>query len=350
MLDSMHGLMQDYPLTTVSLFERSERLWSSKEVVTGLPGGERHRYTYGDFAERTRRVGGMLDELGISDSGRVATFGWNSYRHLELYFGIPNTGRVLHTLNIRLFADQLTYIIQHARDEAIFVDRSLLGLLWPLVDRDELAKVWHIVVMDDGVGEIPDDHRILFYEELLAESKSVAFRVEDENRAAAMAYTSGTTGNPKGVVYSHRSTVLHTLACMTADALAVSERDVILPVVPMFHANAGLAHAAVTAGSKLVLPGADLSPGNLVDLIEQEKVTVAAGVPTIWMGVLPALEGRDVSSLRAIPCGGSARAQSAERGLSRRHRAPHPPGVGHDRNVSRSPTDRSHQVRPWPTR
>ena len=303
----MHGLMQDHPLTTVHLFERAEKLWPKKEVVTSLPDGGRHRYTYGDFAERTRRVGGMLDELGISDSGRVATFGWNSYRHLELYFGIPNTGRVLHTLNIRLFADQLAYIVQHAEDEAIFVDRSLIGLLWPLIDRPELKKVWHFVVMDDGKGDIPDDHRILHYEELLADAKAVEFEVRDERRAAAMAYTSGTTGNPKGVVYSHRSTVLHTIGCMTADALAVSERDVILPVVPMFHANAwGLAHAAVTAGSKLVLPGADLSPGNLVDLIESERVTVAAGVPTIWMGVLPALDGRDVSSLRAIPCGGSA--------------------------------------------
>jgi fatty-acyl-CoA synthase len=303
----MHGLMQDYPLTTVHLFERAEKLWARKEVVTSLPDGQRHRYTYGDFAERTRRVGGMLDELGISDSGRVATFGWNTYRHLELYFGIPNTGRVLHTLNIRLFADQLAYIVEHAEDEAIFIDRSLIGLLWPLLERKEFKDVWHFVVMDDGKGDIPDDSRILMYEDLLADSKAVEFEVKDEHRAAAMAYTSGTTGNPKGVVYSHRSTVLHTLACMTADALAVSERDVILPVVPMFHANAwGLAHAAVTAGSTLVLPGADLSPGNLVNLIEDERVTVAAGVPTIWMGVLPELDGRDVSSLRAIPCGGSA--------------------------------------------
>ncbi|HUP85942.1 MAG TPA: long-chain fatty acid--CoA ligase [Acidimicrobiales bacterium] len=304
----MHGLMQDYPLTTVSLFERAEKLWGAKEVVTSLPDG-RHRYTYADWAERTRRVGGMLDVLGISDAGRVATFGWNSYRHLELYFGIPNTGRVLHTLNIRLFADQLAYIVHHAEDEAIFIDRSLLALLWPLVDRPELKKVWHLVVMDDGKGDIPDDHRILDYEELLAEAKPVEFHVKNENRAAAMAYTSGTTGNPKGVVYSHRSTVLHTLGCMTADVLAISEKDAILPVVPMFHANAwGLAHAAVTAGSKLVFPGADLSPGNVVDLIESEKVTVAAGVPTIWMGVLPLLQDgtRDVSSLRAIPCGGSA--------------------------------------------
>ena len=300
----MQGLMQDYPLTITHLFERAEKLFPEKEVVTSVPGG-RDRYTYGDWAERTRRVGGVLDVLGVSDAGRVATFGWNSARHLELYFAIPCTGRVLHTLNIRLFADQLTYIVNHAEDEVVFVDRSLLALFWPLVPSFE--KVVHFVVMDDGKGDIPDDSRILMYEDVLAEAKPVEFQVRDENRAAAMAYTSGTTGNPKGVVYSHRSTVLHTMGALSADTLGVSERDVILPVVPMFHANAwGLAHAAVMAGSKLVFPGADLSPGNIVDLIESEKVTLAAGVPTIWMGVLPLLDGRDVSSLRAIPCGGSA--------------------------------------------
>ncbi|MGI8791946.1 MAG: long-chain fatty acid--CoA ligase [Acidimicrobiales bacterium] len=302
----MHGLMQDFPLTIPHLFQRAETLWPTKEVVTSMPDG-RHRYTYGDWAERTRRAGGVLDVLGISDAGRVATFGWNSYRHLELYFAIPCTGRVLHTLNIRLFAEQLIYVVNHAEDEAIFIDRSLLALLWPLVEQHHLKNVWHFVVMDDGKGDLPDDSRLLDYEDLLAEAKPVDFDVRDENRAAAMAYTSGTTGNPKGVMYSHRSTVLHTLGAMTTDVLGVSEADTILPVVPMFHANAwGLAHAGVAAGSKLVFPGADLSATNIADLIESERVTLAAGVPTIWMGVLPELDGRDVSSLRSIPCGGSA--------------------------------------------
>jgi fatty-acyl-CoA synthase len=238
----------------------------------------------------------------------VATFAWNTARHLELYFAAPCTGRVLHTLNIRLFPEQLVYIANHAEDEVVFVDRSLAALVWPLFD--QFATVRHLVVMDDGKGDVPDPpagkevHR---YEELVGAAPPVEFRVDDENRAASMCYTSGTTGNPKGVVYSHRSTFLHTLGAMMAGSLGVAETDRVLPVVPMFHANAwGLAHAAVAAGATLVMPGPDLSPPALADLIETERVTIAAGVPTIWMGVLPELEGRDTSSLRAIPCGGSA--------------------------------------------
>jgi fatty-acyl-CoA synthase len=189
-----------------------------------------------------------------------------------------------------------------------------MGLLWPNVA--EFTTVKHFVVMDDGKGDVPDDSRIVAYEDLLAEAKPVDFHVDDENRAGSMMYTSGTTGNPKGVVYSHRSMVLHTAGAMMADSLGVRESDVILPVVPMFHANAwGLAHAAVAAGATLVMPGADLSPPALVELMESEKVTVAAGVPTIWMGVLPLLEGRELSSLRAIPCGGSAVTKTLSEGF-----------------------------------
>jgi len=303
----MQGLMQDVPLTLPHLFGRAETLFFDKELVTATATGI-ERTTYGPWAERTRRLGGVLDDLGVSEDGRVATFAWNTARHLELYFGVPCTGRVLHTLNIRLFAEQLVYIVNHAEDEVIFVDRSLIALLWPLVD--QLKTVRHIVVMDDGKGEVPspDGGRALHdYEDLLSAASPVSFRVDDENRAAAMAYTSGTTGNPKGVVYSHRSTYLHTLGTMTTSGIGVQESDRVLPVVPMFHANAwGLAHAAVATGASLIMPGPDLSAVALATLIEQEKVTIAAGVPTIWMGVLPELKGRDTSSLRAIPCGGSA--------------------------------------------
>ena len=299
--------MQDVPLTVTHLFERAEGYFGHKELVTATAAG-RERTTYADWAQRTRRVGGVLDELGISADGRVATFAWNTARHLELYFAGPCTGRILHTLNIRLFPEQLTYIVNHADDEVIFVDRSLLALLAPLLPTFERVK--HLVLMDDGKGEIPDDlagHELLDYEQLLAVAQPVDFGIDDEHRAASMCYTSGTTGNPKGVVYSHRSTFLHTMAAMTADSLGVRETDRILPVVPMFHANAwGLAHAGVAAGADLIMPGPDLSGRAIADLVVEERATVAAGVPTIWMQVLPELEGRDTSALRAVPCGGSA--------------------------------------------
>jgi fatty-acyl-CoA synthase len=304
----MHGLMQDFPLTLPHLHSRAERLFADKVVVTVMAGGK-ETTTYGEWADRTRRLGGVLDTLGISGDGRVATFGWNTGRHLELYFAAPCTNRVLHALNIRLFPEQLVYVANHAEDEVVFIDKSLAGLAWPLFE--QFKTVRHIVVMDDGApGDLPDPpdgKEVHDYEGLLADASPVAFRVDDENQAASMCYTSGTTGNPKGVVYSHRSTFLHTYGVLTAGGLGPTETDRVLPVVPMFHANAwGLAHAAVACGADLIMPGPDLSPKGLATLIEDERVTLAAGVPTIWMGVLPELQGRDVSSLRAIPCGGSA--------------------------------------------
>jgi fatty-acyl-CoA synthase len=305
----MHGLMQETPLTLGGIFRRAETLWPTKRLATAGPGGI-ERTTYGQWADRTRRLGTVLDTLGISVDGRVATFGWNSARHLELYFAAPCTGRVLHTLNIRLFADQLVYIANHAEDEVVFVDRSLLPLLWPHID--ECKTVRHVVVMDDcgdreGAAEIPDDARVDDYEALLAAATPHAFAdVTDEHQAASMCYTSGTTGDPKGVVYSHRSVVLHSMGACLADTLAVSEADVILPVVPMFHANAwGLCQAAVMAGSEVVFPGADLTPPAITKLIVDEGVTLAGGVPTIWMGVRPLLAGQP-HRLRSIVCGGSA--------------------------------------------
>jgi fatty-acyl-CoA synthase len=300
----MKGQMQGYPLTLVHPFERAERLFADKEIATAGPGGLQ-RTTYGAWAQRSRKLGGVLDALGVSSDGRVGTFAWNTARHLELYFAAPCSGRVLHTLNIRLFPEQLQFVADHAGDEVIFADRSLLKLLWPLID--ELPSVRHVVVMDDGEGEVPDDDRIRDYETLLAEASPVEWKVDDEDQAAAMCYTSGTTGNPKGVVYSHRSCTLHCMGAMMVDSLAVCEADVILPVVPMFHANAwGLCQAAVMAGASLVLPGPDLSPGAIAGLMESENVTLAAGVPTIWNGVLGELDGRDFSSLNRILCGGSA--------------------------------------------
>ncbi len=189
----MKGLMSPHPLTLVDAFSRAERLFADKTITT-LTATGREQTTYGDWAARTRRLAGALDALGISGDGRVATFAWNSARHLELYFAAPCSGRVLHTLNIRLFPEQVSYIVDHAEDEVIFVDRSLVGVLWQLVDG--FSTVRRIVVMDDGAGEVPADDRIVDYEELLAAAEPAEFAIEDEDRAAAMCYTSGTTGHP----------------------------------------------------------------------------------------------------------------------------------------------------------
>lgn len=307
----MQGLMQDVPLTITHLFDRAEKYHGHKEIITATPQGV-ERTTYAQWARRTRQLAGALDTLGISATGRVATFAWNTARHLELYFAAPCTGRVLHTLNIRLFPEQLTYIVNHADDEVIFVDNSLMVLLRPLLSTFERLK--HLVIMDDTGTGMPDAStlgsgvELHDYEVLLGAEEPIEFPViTDERRAASMCYTSGTTGNPKGVVYTHRSTFLHTMGAMTVDSLAACESDVILPVVPMFHANAwGLAHAAVATGATLVMPGPDLSGPAVAKLVVDEHVTVAAGVPTIWMAVLPELKGKNTSSLRSIPCGGSA--------------------------------------------
>ncbi len=318
----MQGLMMDFPLTMTHLFERAERYHRSKTIVTNSKKGL-ERSTYGEWADRTRRLATVLDTLGLSADARVGTFAWNSARHLELYFAIPCSGRVCHTLNIRLFPEQLTYIVNHAADEAIFVDRSLIPLLAPLIETFTTVK--HLIVMDDGgdadlqLAPGPNTPQVHDYEELVAAAEPLRTWPElAENRAASMCYTSGTTGHPKGALYSHRSTFLHTFGVMQADSIAISERDVIMPVVPMFHANSwGLAHAAVAAGASLVMPGPDLSGPTLAELIVEEKVTVAAGVPTIWMAVLPNLEGRDTSNIRAIPCGGSAVPKALSEGYRR---------------------------------
>ncbi len=311
----MLGLMQDRPLALPHVFHRAEQYFGHKKIVTAETTGERVT-TVAEWAVRVRRLATVLDTLGVSADGRVGTFCWNTGRHLELYLAAPCTGRVLHTLNIRLFPEQLVYIANHAEDEVVFVDRSLIPLLAPLADK--LETVRHYIVIDDsgdalspaeaqGSAAVPEGW--LDYEELLAAAAPYEgrFVVEDENTAAAMCYTSGTTGNPKGVVYSHRSALLHSLVTLIADGSALSERDVVLPVVPMFHANAwGLPYGCLLAGTDVVFPGPNMTPQAIAGLLEKHKVTVTGGVPTIWMGMLPLLADHDLSALRSILCGGSA--------------------------------------------
>lgn len=300
--------MQDRPLVLPHVFHRAERYFGHKKVITATAGGAVSISTITDVCAQVRRLATALDKLGIRPDGPVGTFCWNTERHLALYLAAPCTGRVLHTVNIRLFPEHIVYIANHARDEILFVDRSLLEVLWPLAD--QLPEVKYFVVIDDGsASEIPDSPRLLHYDQVLADCEPYEgrFVVDDENSAAAMCYTSGTTGHPKGVVYTHRSTMLHSMTILAADVLGLRERDVVMPIVPMFHANSwGLPYAALLAGASLVLPGANMSPSALLGLLADHEVTVTAGVPTIWMGAAPLLGEYDLAALRFILSGGSA--------------------------------------------
>ena len=316
----MQGLMMDYPLTLQHAFDRAVRIFHRKEIVTRTDTGL-HRYTYREWGKRTAQLAHALQDAGVKQGERIATFGWNTYRHLELYFAIPCLGAVLHTLNIRLFAEQLVYIINNAEDKIIFVDGDLVPLLEGFAD--QLKTVKQYVIMGEAPHATGKLQPVVDYETFIAgQPESIEWPQLDENAAAAMCYTSGTTGNPKGVVYSHRSIFLHSMALGLADGKALSERDTILPVVPMFHANAwGNPHAGMMMGSKFVLPGRFLDPLSIARLITEERVTVASGVPTIWIGLLQLLDKEqfDLSSLRAIYSGGSAVPRALIEGLHRKN-------------------------------
>lgn len=307
----MHGLMMDYPLTLQHFMDRAQRLFPRKEIAT-KQGAAMHRYTYADWYARTNKLASALKRLGMKKSDRIGTFAWNNYRHFELYFGVSCSGLVTHTLNLRLPPDQLIYIANHAEDQIVFVDASLAPVLEKVAPRLETVKQY--VIMADGSMPQTSLPNAISYEDLIArESADFAWPQLDEQDAAFMCYTSGTTGNPKGALYSHRALFLHSFGQGLASSLGINEDDVILPVVPMFHVNAwGLPFTCAMVGAKQVLPGPHLQPTDLLNLIQSEKVTVAAGVPTIWNGILAELEKNkyDLSSLRSMTVGGAAAPRS----------------------------------------
>ena len=306
----MHGLMQNHPLLISSMIDFAERHHGEGEIVSRRVEGDIHRSNYKTLAARSRQVAHALDGLGLEFSSRVATLAWNGYRHLELYFGVSGTGRVLHTLNPRLHPEQIAWIANHAEDSVLCFDLSFLPIVKAIHSRCNTIR--HYVALCDA-DKLPADSGIpglLSYEAWMgAQPTAYVWPIFDENSASSMCYTSGTTGNPKAALYSHRSTLLHALAGALPDALSMSARDAVLPVVPMFHVNAwGLPYSAAMTGAKLVFPGPAMDGKSIFELIETEKVTFAAGVPTVWQMMLGHMQagGLRFSTLKRTVIGGSA--------------------------------------------
>ncbi|WP_027476615.1 3-(methylthio)propionyl-CoA ligase [Curvibacter gracilis] len=306
----MIGQMMQQPLQVSSLLRHAERHHGEQWVVSRRVEGDIHRYTYRDLARRARQLAKAMGALGVLPGQRVGTLAWNGYRHLELYYAVSGSGAVLHTLNPRLHVDQLVWIAEHAQDQVLCFDKTFLPIVEAVADR--LKGVRHFVLMTDR-EHMPSESAIphlLCYEELMAaQDDHFEWPALDENTASSLCYTSGTTGNPKGVLYSHRSTLLHTLASALPDSLNLSGRDTILPVVPMFHVNAwGLPYSACMVGAKLVFPGPGLDGKSLYELFESEGVTLSAGVPTVWQGLLSHVQAQGLrfSTMNRTVIGGSA--------------------------------------------
>ncbi len=298
--------MMDVPLTITGILEHAAHNYPQREIVS-RDGADFARLTYERFASRVAQLAHALGRLGICGADRVASFGWNTHRHLELYYGVPCIGAVLHTVNIRLFPEQVGDAIEHAGDRIIFVDGNLVPVMQKAIEaRPHLAQLT-FVIMGESAQTLPDAHD---YETLLAGEPAVyEYPALPESAAAVLCYTSATTGEPKGALFSHRSQVLHAYATGLCDSLALSQRDTVLPIVPQFHVNAwGLPYLAPLVGAKIVMPGAQLDPSSLCNLIEAEAVTLCAGVPTVWLAIRDYLQatGRELPTLRRIVIGGSA--------------------------------------------
>ena len=309
----MLGLMQQRPLLISGLVDYAAQWHGDREIVSRDPDGRIHRSNYAEVAARAKRVANALDALGLEPGDRVATLAWNTHRHLELYYGVTSSGRVLHTVNPRLFPDQLQYIIHHAEDAYVFFDPVFAPLVDELAPRLPLVRAW-VSLSDRAHAPAVKVNELLVYEELLdGASPDCDWPALDENAASSLCYTSGTTGNPKGVLYSHRSTVLHAFAACAADGCALSGRDSFLVIVPLFHANAwSVPFSGAMCGMKLVLPGPRLDPESLFMLMTEEGCTKSGGVPTVWLNFLTWIEANrdrlDLSrlKLKMALCGGSA--------------------------------------------
>ena len=319
----MDSTMQDFPLTITAIMRHGCGVHGARTVTTATGDGYRHT-NYRELGQRAAQLANALRRLGVTGDQRVATFMWNNAEHLAAYLAVPSMGAVLHTLNIRLFPEQIAYVANEAEDQVVLVDASLTKLLAPVLGG--LETVHTVIVVGDGDTAPLQASRktVLRYAELIdAESPDFGWPRIDENSAAAMCYTSGTTGHPKGVVYSHRSSFLHAMAACTANGNDVGAGDSVLPIVPMFHANAwGLPYAALMAGADLVLPDCHLDARSLIDMVEKLRPTVAGAVPTIWNDVMHRLDedpDHDISSLRLVVCGGSAVPVSLMRTFEEKH-------------------------------
>lgn len=294
--------MMDTQLVLTGFLKRAQRYFPNKQIISRTSPTKTHRITFNDYVKRTHRLADALTKLGMKRGTKVGTFAWNHHRHLEAYFAIPCSGAILHTINIRLAPEHIVYIINHAEDEILLIDSDLFPLVEPALSH--LKTVKHIIVMGDELSAPQSSFpNVYSYEQLLQEAdENFEFPTDlDENLPAGMCYTSATTGMPKGVVYTHRSIVLHSLALGLAESFAIKESDTALPVVPMFHANAwGFPFAALNFGSSIVLPGPMMTPSLILDLVEQEKVTITAGVPTIWLGALVEQEKIPVTFLLSV--------------------------------------------------